>query len=303
MNLKIEPISPFDLDLSAGIFSFGNGRIRKYEEGRYWQVLRLGERLALATVRSLGTIDEPVISVELEPDEQFSSREKTEAAELVGKIFNVDLDLRPFYQAIRADRVMYRLTRVLWGLKSPTTSTVFEALIHSIIEQQISLNAAWSLQGRLTEAYGDVLVLGQKKYYAFPLPEALANATVDGLRACGLSGRKAEYIRGVSQLAAEGLDLEGLKVLGDEEIIETLSKIRGVGVWTAELTVLRGMQRFDAIPADDLGIRRAVSHYYCDDRKISGAEVRKTAEQWKGWRGLAGFYLLTAERLNVGVSF
>lgn len=126
---------------------------------------------------------------------------------------------------------------------------------------------------------------------------------MDGLRACGLSGRKAEYIRGVSQLAAEGLDLEGLKVLGDEEIIETLSKIRGIRVRTAELTMVQGMQRFDAILADDLGIRRAVSHYYNDDRKISGSDVRKTAEQWKGWRGLAGFYLLTAERLKVGISF
>jgi DNA-3-methyladenine glycosylase II len=258
MFLKIEPVPPFDLDLSARLFLEGDGRIRRYEAGRYWQVIRINERLALAIVRSLGTVDEPAISVELLPDEGLSKQEKTTAGALVGRIFNLNLDLRPFYERVLSDRVMSQLTIALRGLHSPSATSAFEALIESIIEQQISLYAAWSVQRRLTEAFGDALILGEKEYYAFPLPENLASVTIEELRACGLSGRKAEYIRDASRLVADGLDLEALGSHEEEEIIEELSNIRGVGVWTAELTMVRGMQKFDAIPADDLGIRRYI---------------------------------------------
>ncbi len=299
VDLKIEPLPPFDLDLSARLFSEGDGRIRKYEGGAYWQVLRLGERLALATVRSLGRVEEPLLSLELLAKDEISGPEKTAAKDLINKIFNLQLDLRPFYETVKGDEVMSRLTKALRGLRSPSTASVFEALVDSIVEQQISLYAAWSVQRRLTEAFGEVLSIGERKYYAFPLPERLAPATIEELRACGLSGRKAEYIRDASRLVAEGLNLEGLAARGDEEIIEELTRIRGVGVWTAELTMVRGMQKLDAVPADDLGIRRAISHYYCDDRKISGMEARRTAERWNGWRGLASFYIIMAERLGI----
>jgi DNA-3-methyladenine glycosylase II len=302
MDIMIEPVPPFDLDLSARIFSEGDGRIRRYEAGRYWQVIRLNERLALATVRSTGTVDDPVIFVELEPDGGISGQEETAARTSIIKIFNLNLDLRPFYERVKVDEIMSRLSEALRGLHSPSTTSAFEALIDSIIEQQISLYAAWSVQRRLTEGFGDVLVLGERRYYAFPTPNRLASATIEELRACGLSRRKAEYIRDASRLVADGLDLEGLKVRKDEEIVEELRRIRGVGLWTAELTLVRGMQKFDAIPADDLGIRRAISHYYYDDRKISGAKARRTAEQWKGWRGLASFYLIMAERLKIEVN-
>ncbi len=221
------------------------------------------------------------------------------AEEIVGRLFNLDLNLMPFYEAVKGDEVMSALTVCLRGLRSPTTQTVFEALIDSIIEQQISLKAAWSLQRRVIESFGDVLRLGDRVYYAFPRPEALARATVEQLRNCGLSMRKAEYVHDSARLVMDGFDLERLRDYDDSNVIEELSRIRGVGVWTAELTMVRGMQRLDAIPADDLGLRRCVSHYYCCDRKITGIEVRKIAEGWKGWRGLAGFYLLTAERLGI----
>lgn len=301
MRLIIHPLPPFDLDLSARLFVNGDRRIRRYEEGAYWQVIRLNERLVLATVRSLGTVEEPVLSIDLEPDEGLSEEDRTAAEAMVRRIFNLDLDLQPFYEAMKGDRIMSQLILRLRGLRSPSTESVFEALVNSIIEQQISLQAAWSVQRRLTEAFGDALVLGEKIYYAFPRPERLAEATIEQLRACGLSGRKAEYVRGVSQLVVDGLDLEGLRDNDDEAIIQELRKIRGVGIWTAELTMVRGMQKFDSIPADDLGLRRVISHYYCNGRKISGQEARRAAEQWKGWRGLASFYLIMGERLGIEI--
>ncbi|MGA9099855.1 MAG: DNA-3-methyladenine glycosylase [Methanotrichaceae archaeon] len=300
MKLKIKPAPPFDLDLSARIFSEGDARFRRYEAGAFWQVIRLGERLALVTLRSTGSVDAPVLSVELEPN-VFSSDEADAAEKIVRKLFNLDFNLLPFYEAVKGDRVMSKLTDRLRGLHSPTTQTIFEALIDSIIEQQISLKVAWSLQRRVIETFGDVLRINGKDYYAFPRPDTLAGATLEQLRNCGLSMRKTEYVRDFARLVVNGLDPESLRDYDDSSIIEELSKIRGVGVWTAELTMVRGMARLDAIPADDLGIRRCISHYYCGDKEITGAEARRIAEGWRGWRGLASFYLLTAERLGIEV--
>ncbi len=125
----------------------------------------------------------------------------------------------------------------------------------------------------------------------------MAAATQQELRTVGLSERKAEYIRNVASTISEGkLDLETLKTSKKaDEIVEALDKVRGVGVWTAELTMLRGMSRLEALPADDLGLRRTISYYYCNGKKINSAEARKIAEKWGKWKGLPAYYLIVAE--------
>ncbi len=299
MELKINPLPPFDFDLSARIFSDGNEQVQRYEAGEYWQAVRLEGKLALLTLRSTGVVDRPEIIANVASERDFSEADARRAEEIISTVFNLRLDLDRFYQAVAHDKTMARITQRLRGLKSPSTPTVFEAIIDSIIEQQISLKAAWSLQRRLIQSFGDTLSLNGKTTYIFPRPESLAQATTEQLRGCGLSVRKSEYVRGIAGLVADGLDLEALKAKGEEEIIEELTRMRGVGVWTAEMSMVRGMQKFDAFPADDLGLRRVISHYYYQDRKITSEEARRTAEAWKGWRGLASFYLVMAEMLRI----
>jgi DNA-3-methyladenine glycosylase II len=100
-----------------------------------------------------------------------------------------------------------------------------------------------------------------------------------------------------------GLDLEGLKMRGSDEVVGVLDEIRGIGVWTAELTMLRGMHRFDVLPADDFGLRRVISRYYCGGRSINAFEAHKIAEAWGSWKGLAAFYLIIAEVKNVVLGY
>jgi len=272
----------------------------EYQAGIYRQAVMLGRRAALVELRSLGSLDEPLLLARIEPDKGISQG-AAGIEGLVRKLFNIDLDLTPFCQATKADRVLSFLQKSLRGLRSPSTATPFQALILSIVEQQISLKVAWSLQGRMIERFGDPLTWEGRRYNAFPRAETLAQASREELRACGLSYRKSEYIIEASARVVEGLDMERLKVLDDQEIIRELRRIRGVGVWTAELTMVRGLQRWDAFPAQDLGLRRAIAHYYHQDRKITAEEARQTALAWKGWRGLAGFYLIVAEQRRIEV--
>ncbi len=303
MQLTIRPHPPFDFDLSARIFSQGDERIQRYEDGIYWHAVRLENQPALIQVRSTGTTKDPEIRVEIEQQgtSTISRDAKREAMALVERVFNLGLDLMPFYEAVKHDRIMAQITKRLWGLKSPSTATVFEALIDSVIEQQISLRAAWSMQRRLVEALGDAMTWKGRTFFAYPKPERLAGASIEMLRSYGLSGRKAEYVKGIGRLVMNGLDLDSLSSRSEKEIIEELVKIRGVGVWTAEMTMIRGMQKYDAIPADDLGLRRVIANYYNHGEKITGDDARRIAQSWAGWRGLASFYLIMADQLSVEV--
>jgi DNA-3-methyladenine glycosylase II len=303
MKFVLEPKPPFDFKLTAGFFSADDEQIRKYEDGRYWQVIRINDKSVLTTITSVGTVEKPKLSIELRSDKKLSADDKTVSKEIISSIFNLDLDLNKFYDAMKTDIVMLELSKQLRGMKGPNNTTVFEGLICSIIEQQISLNVAFSVQKKVTKAFGDVLHLDGKKYYSFPTPNTLANADMDAYRACGLSQRKAEYIHDISGLIdSKQLDLNKFKsVLSAEDIISELSKLRGIGVWTVELTMLRSMQRFDVVPADDLGLKRYVSKHYFSGEKISSDDVRKLAKQWGAWKGLVAYYLLEADRLNLKI--
>jgi len=301
VQLPLRPVPPFDFDLSAQIFSGGDRQVQKYEKGEYWQVIRINGRLILAVIRSLGTVDKPKLLVDLKTTERISDNDRRKAEEIIVSLFNLKLYLKSFYNRAKDDKVLFSLIQKLTGLRSPTTPTVFEGLISSIIEQQISLNVAHTLETRIVKTFGDALQVDTKVYFAFPTPQKLASATTEELRECGLSLRKAEYILNVAGLIAhQKLNLDDFQNCENaDEIIRELDRIRGIGVWTAELTMVRGMHKFDVMPTDDLGLRRCISHYYRNDQKIGSTEARDIAEKWGKWKGLACFYLIMAERLGI----
>ena len=290
-------VTPFDFNLSISLFSNGNGQIRKFENGKFWQVMRMYDQLALISIESLGTVDQPRIQVKIQSDREISREKKNVARIFVSRLLNARFSLVPFYEYIAKDRILAELTRRLRGLRIPSTPTVFEALVDSIVEQQISLDVAHVLETNLVKTFGDSLNLEGKIYYAYPTAKNLAPATVEKLRSCGLSTKKAEYIKSISEMILKGeIDLEDYRdYKNSQRIVEELDKIRGIGVWTAELTIVRSMNKYDVIPADDLGLRRVIAHFYRKDRMITAEEARRIAEKWGKWKGLAAFYLIVAE--------
>ena len=300
-TLTVEAAAPFNFDLTAQIFGSGDRQIRAYRDGVFSQILQLNGQLVLVKVASAGTIEQPKLTVELKANKFITAEDKRKTKETIKFIFNLGFDLASFYEEIKDDRIMLVMTRQLYGLKNPTTPTVFEALVDSIVEQQISIKVAINLESRITKAFGEKLTSDEVTYYAFPTPQNIAKATVQEVRDCGLSQRKAEYIHETAQLITNGkLDLESMKSNSrPEEIIAELDAIRGIGVWTAELTMLRGMQKLDALPADDFGIRRVISKYYCSGKPIKTAEAREIARAWGRWKGLAAYYLIVAEIMGL----
>jgi DNA-3-methyladenine glycosylase II len=300
-KVTVPALSPFSFELSSEIFANGDSQIRKYENGQFWQVIHANNKLILTTVKEVGTVDKPELHTELKSNARITVEDKKKAEGAVNRVFSLDLNLSHFYETVENDQVMGAITRKLWGLKTSTTLTVFEALIDAIVEQQISMKVATSIERKIIKNFGDVLELEGEVYYAYPTPQRLTTVSVEELRQCGLSYRKSEYVKGVSALVADGiLNLEKLRSYeSSEQIIRELDEVRGIGVWTAEFTMLRGMQRLEALPADDLGLRRDISRYYRNGNVIKSGEARKIAEGWGNWKGLAAYYLVIASMRNI----
>jgi DNA-3-methyladenine glycosylase II len=302
-HIKLKPVAPYNFELNARIFTGGDPQISGYENGKFWQVINVNNVLILVIVKSTGTVDEPELSITLKSDKKITDEDLKSAENIIISMFNLNFDLKEFYEYMENDAVMSKLIQKLRGLNSRTTPTVFESLVSSIIEQQISLRASQSIERHMIKDYGDELPINDEVYYAFPTPQRLSKLIKEKLRESGLSLRKSEYIIDISKLIVDGkLDLDHLKEYKDiNKIIDELSQLRGVGEWTAHLTALRSMHRHRAFPADDLGLRRSISHFYCNDKKITADDARKIAVKWGKWRGLAGFYLIAGEMRDIKI--
>ena len=302
MEFIIHPKAPFDFQLSIKIF-LTDGSNRKCENNKYKQLITVNEIPVLIELESTGSIDNPELKLILKSNSKISKLNANLTLQTVNRLFNLDFDLKSFYDDIENEKILSKLAYKLYGLKSPATSSVFEALVDAIVEQQISLRVAHSIEQKIINKFGSTLSIDGYIYYAYPTPKQLNNAPFDELRACGLTLRKTEYIKSISKDIEDGnLDLEKFRNYKDaQKIMNELCKIRGIGRWTAEFVMIRGLNRQESFPADDIGIRRVISHYYCDDKRISSEDARKIAEKWGKYKGLAAFYLIIAEMSNINL--
>lgn len=222
-----------------------------------------------------------------------ADREAVKAA--VAWIVCADLDLKPFYRVALRHEKLGPIARRFWGVKPLRPPRLFDMAVTAITEQQISLAAAHAIRTRLIQRFGTKA----NECFAFPEPHVIAGATLQQLRACGLSRAKADYIRTLARSVAEGrLDLAAIAQMPDEEAKEALRKVRGFGPWSAEYVLVRGMARPDRVPFDDLGVRTAVGRYLGSGMRVSASRAERLLAPFAPYRGLAAFYLLANHRLR-----
>lgn len=168
-------------------------------------------------------------------------------------------------------------------LETPLRPDVFHDLTRSIVFQQLNGTAAGTIFRRFKELYPGG---------TFPTAEAILSTPVATMRSAGLSPQKASYIKDLAQKSVSGeVDLRAVHRLDDEEVIEELTKVKGVGRWTAEMVLLFTLGRPDVLPVDDFGFRRAAMVNY-RMRKMPGPErLEKVARPWKPYRSAATWYM------------
>lgn len=171
------------------------------------------------------------------------------------------------------------------GLPTFTPHTnYYQELVDSIISQQLSVKAARAIEGRFMELFGG----------NFPTPEQILSRSIDELRGVGLSRPKAAYIQDLAQKILDGtVTFDTLDQLSNQEIIDELTKVKGIGEWTVHMFLMFCMGRLDVLPVGDLGIRNGVQKLYGLDHVPLPQEVAEIAKKrgWHPYESIASWYV------------
>ncbi len=180
-------------------------------------------------------------------------------------------------------------------LRLKSTHSPFESLLESIIYQQLNGKAAAAILARLLSTFGDM----------HPSPELLLRVPESQLRGAGLSGSKTAAIRDLAAKTVDGTvpTIERIRRMSDEEIIERLSSVRGIGTWTAEMFLMFRLGRPDVLPVTDFGVRKGFALTFLKlkahrkltpDLLATPAQIERRAEKWRPWRSVASWYMWRA---------
>jgi DNA-3-methyladenine glycosylase II len=209
------------------------------------------------------------------------------------RLLGLRVDLEPFYGLAATDVRLSALAERFRGLKPPRFPTLFEALVNAIACQQITLTFGIRVLNRLAERYGLGLSIEHGPARAFPRPCDLAEADPDALRDVGLSHQKARAIVELAQaITAERLDLDALASLDNATAVRRLCQLRGVGRWTAEYVLLRGLGRLEVFPGDDVGARNNLRRWLGLPDSLDYASVYEAVAPWQSYAGLVYLHLL-----------
>ncbi|HSP19462.1 MAG TPA: AlkA N-terminal domain-containing protein [Myxococcaceae bacterium] len=201
------------------------------------------------------------------------------------RLFDTRTDIRPVHAALGRDPRLRRAMAIHPGLRVPGAWDPFETAVRAVIGQQISVVAAVTVARRLVEAFGTPYPrLEGGPWRGFPAPEVLATARLEEVPGLRL---RAPIVRALATAVVSGaLRLDGRWPL--ERVEAALRSIRGIGPWTASIIALRALGDADALPAADLGLRRALGRR---GELASAGEVERRAERWRPWRGYATLWL------------
>ena len=186
----------------------------------------------------------------------------------------------PAKQVISTSDVL--LKDVIEDYEDPSLSSrgdLFATLIKSIVGQQISVLAASAVWSRFCDCVGEVN------------EESILAKSHQELKEVGLSHRKVEYIVGIAEAWQDGYDEINWDLMSDEEVIEELIKLRGVGRWTVQMLLIFALLRQDVFPIDDIGLIRGMEKLYNSENKLEKSELYEISEKWKPDRTMGVWYI------------
>lgn len=293
-SFDIAPVPPFRLDLTVWTLRRRADNLVDRWDGEVYRRILVddeGQPFEIA-VRQVADDDAPRIAVSL--SDRKSAREiERNIAPAVTRLLGIDRSLDDFYRLAAREARLRPLASQFRGAKPPRFPHGFEALVNAISCQQLSLTVGIRLLNNLAQAFGATLTTDAGVFHAFPRPQDLAEVDIETLRGMKFSYQKARYIVALAQSLVEGrFDLDEIDTLDDEQAVERLCGVKGVGRWTAEYFLLRGLGRTHVFPADDVGARNNLERLVEAPEKLNYGGVHEVLEPWKGYGGLIYFHLL-----------
>jgi len=287
------PRPPFRLDLTAWTLRRRpENAIDAWDGTTYRRVLAGRSHPLMIEVRQLSQLDAPRLRVELHCETPWPEM-RAEATAALEHLLGLRLDLTSFYDFTAKQPLLGPLARRFVGMKPPRYLSAFECLTNAIACQQVSLASGIQLLNRFAHAFGRSLGVGSSRQPAFPRPDDLTGVSVEELRKFGFSRQKATAVLDLAAGARRGdLDFRSLSKHPDPLVVERLCALRGIGRWSAEYALLRGIGRLHVFPGDDVGARNSLQRWLGLSDGLDYTSVGQTLERWRPYGGLIYFHML-----------
>lgn len=292
VSFSLHPEPPFRLDLTVwAIRRRPENLIDRWDGRTYERVLVIGDRPVLMTVGQSGSINAPRLEITASAA-YLPTVTRTAVTAALERLLGLRIGLKPFYRLAAQYPRLHDLAGRFRGLKPPRFASVWEGLVNGIACQQFSLAVGILLLNRLADLRG-LSFRKQAGQHAFPRAVELTSATMQSLRSLGFNGVKSRTLIGLANEVASGqLDLESFANLDNGEARAQLVDLSGIGRWTAEYVLLRGMGRLDVFPGDDVGARNNLGRWLHLRKPLDYARVMRVVDKWKPYGGLIYFHLL-----------
>jgi DNA-3-methyladenine glycosylase II len=289
----LRPVPPFRLDLTVwALRRRSRNLIDRWDGTTYRRVIVLAGRPTELTVRQAGSSATPTLSVTATPPTQ-TLLEKRRVRAVLNRLLGLRIDLTDWYHMAAGDARLRLLADAFRGMKPPRFPTMFEAVVSAFACQQLSLEVGLELLNRLAKITSARLGRPGDVGYAFPTAQDIARLPPSTYRAIGFSRQKVRALLDLAHpIARSELELEPLAREDDAIVRQRLLELRGVGRWTAEYVLLRGLGRLQVFPGDDVGAQKRLARWLGRSRPLDYAGVHRAVERWRPYAGLVYFHLL-----------
>jgi DNA-3-methyladenine glycosylase II len=292
-SFQLTPVSPFRLDLTVWTLRRRPSNVvDRWDGTTYRRVLPLPTGPVEVAVFQESSPEPARLQVSV-AGQQVPATARAAVTSALERLLGLSIDLNEFYQFATQDPWLGPLAERFRGMKPPRFATVFEGAINAMACQQMTLTLGIRLLSALSTAFGAAFNDSAQAIHAFPRPADLAGLSPSDLRLLGFSRQKGRAMIELAQSVEEGhLDLEQLSVLPDDVAVKHLCTRRGVGRWTAEYVLLRGLGRTHVFPGDDVGARNNLQRWLRLADPLDYNGVQKVLSRWAGFAGLVYFHLL-----------
>jgi DNA-3-methyladenine glycosylase II len=293
LSFDLSATAPFRLDLTAwAVRRRPENQVDRWDGTTYRRVICVRGRVAELSVCQSQSRGRPRLEVEVS-GRNLGPTIKAEVATLLTRMLGLRIDLTPFYRMAVRDGKLNQLAEKYRGLKPVQFPTVFEALANAFACQQFTMAAGLQLLNRLAKCGSVVIDTREGTRFGFPQPVDLARLSPRVFRRLGFSGQKARAFRELSRNILNGVfNPNVLAHQNNQAAIASLLELRGVGRWTAEYVLLRGLGRLDVFPGDDVGARNRLAEWLHRSRPMNYANVRRALNRWQPYAGFIYFHML-----------
>jgi DNA-3-methyladenine glycosylase II len=303
-SFELRPVGPFRLDLTTWALRRRARNQMDVWDGRYRRAVLVDGTPATIEVAETNGSDAPDLTGFVTMAGEITPARLAAAATIAEVLLGLRADLQGFYELADAEPRLRRLKDRFLGVHPPRFPTLFEALANAVANQQLTLEVGIELLNRFTDRFGVVAPGADGTLKTFPSAGSIAGTAVGPLRELGFSARKAQYLIGLAESVASGeVDVDELDTMDRAAATDQLRRLRGIGRWSAEYVLLRGLGRLDVFPGDDVGARNKLERFLELPSSPDYGQILSILEPWRPYAGLVYFHLLLdglAERGALG---